>query len=925
MKNNKTLIIGLIVLVLGIAGWVGYTVFYKKEKVDVFNLIPAQTSMVFEITDVREFYKKTTGEHIMKGLLSLPILKDWVQKANAVIPMLDSAGFDQALPKGHPIYCSVHASASREMGLVWYIPFENDNWEESINGSLADLLKGGNYLFEQRKYEGHTLHELTNKQTKEVLTLAWHHNVLVGSYTGYLVEDVIRLIRTEYEGHFMSGLEQQRQASTKIHYDDGNVFVNYAQMPHFLGCFASDSTDQFIKGISTFAETGVYDITLNNGKWLCHGFTYYTHGAGSYSAVLEGQKPQPFTLNDYVPMNTAVCYFWGGDNAKEKYSRWLDYNNSLDKKYVERLKDWEAQHHLTLQHEFLSIMGNETALLTLAVASPRAATDKVLLVKTKNGLIAQEKLGEWRIRNKSIQNELYTEFYDGHKIYQWGAEDIAYWLCGDIAKGFDKVYYTFIQDALVIGNSVEAVKQVIKAYNNQDVWKRNVNMVSRWKDLTASNFSLFIQPQQLKGGLQRDLNPMYSSAIKQYEQQYNMVKSIVIQFAYSQDKLYTNMVIENNFSEQVVMEVNSFDPITEAVRIPVNAVLHKVNVSDNWTDVLYTDSTHALHLIDSKGHPAWSYAMEGSLIGSIGSGDFNKDGSSDYIFIAGQKIHAVSNKGQLLSGFPIALPDTLSPNYLSVIDYDRTKNYRLAVVDTYGHILLYDMAGKVLEGWSGKDLSAKLCAPLVHVRLGNNDRILAWNKKGDFYCVNRRAEIQPNFPLHTGQPTISGYAMEKGTSFATTTICTISDKGLKSKFTLEGKLLSKTELYRGIANGKFQLVPVENNSRAYYVLNWDQYTAQVLDAEGAQVLSISGNFSSDIQVKGMEHNGNTFFYVGDKTTNLHRIYDQKGNLLHELSGPGNSLALVTRKEQTGHGIYLLELKVGEVRWLKLEKSVEEIL
>jgi len=52
MKNNKTLIIGVIVLVLGIGSWVGYTVFYKKEKVDVFNLIPSETSMVIEITDV---------------------------------------------------------------------------------------------------------------------------------------------------------------------------------------------------------------------------------------------------------------------------------------------------------------------------------------------------------------------------------------------------------------------------------------------------------------------------------------------------------------------------------------------------------------------------------------------------------------------------------------------------------------------------------------------------------------------------------------------------------------------------------------------------------------------------------------------------------------------------------------------------------
>lgn len=267
----------------------------------------------------------------------------------------------------------------------------------------------------------------------------------------------------------------------------------------------------------------------------------------------------------------------------------------------------------------------------------------------------------------------------------------------------------------------------------------------------------------------------------------------------------------------------------------------------------------------------------------------------------------------------------MSPSHLSVIDYDKTKNYRLAVVDTYGHALLYDLTGKALEGWTGKDLGAKLYAPLLHLRLGSNDRILAWNAKGEFFSINRRAEIQPNFPFSTGQPTLSAYHLERGTSFANSYIHTVSDKGLKCKFSLEGKLISKAELYRGIANGKFIIVPVENNSRSYYVLNWDKYTAQLLDADGNQVLSISGNFSSDIQVKGVEHNGNTFFYVGDKTTHLHRVYDQKGTLLYELTGPGNSLTMVTRKEQIGHSVYILEIKVGEVRWLKLRKSVEEIL
>jgi len=926
MKNNKPLIVILVIVVLAVAGWVGYKTFQTKKVEDIFLLIPAEASMVIEINDIKSFYQKTLDKNSIAGLLSIPVLKDWTQRMDGLIPLLDSATFSGALSKEQSLYCSVHASASKELGLLWYVSFEDKNWETEIASYLKDHLKSADYTLEQRNYEGHVVYDLFDKHTKQSFTFAWHRNVLVGSYTGYLVEDVLRLVRSQHENHFMSAFEEQRQ-SRKIHYDDGNLFVNFSRMPQFIACYASDSTTSMIQGLASFAEIGVYDITLDSNKWLFHGYTHHKAGVGNYSAVFEGQKTQTFSLNEYVPMNTSLCYFWGMDKGKEWYRKWTDYNTLGDKEYINKVKDWEVQHHIAIEHEFMGVMGNEMALLSFPLASASDPIEKVLLIKTKHKEKASELMNEWRTRNKTIQQSLYAEYYDGHKIHQWGADQLPFWLCGDMAKGFNQVYYTFVQDVLVLGNSISAVKNIVKSYNNQDVWRRNVDMVSRWKDLTASNFSLFIQPSALKSTLlQAGLNPVYASALKQYDQQYNLLKSIVIQFGFTQGKLYTNAVIEHNFSMGIRSEVKRFKQISKDNSVPVNATLYTVTVSDNWTDVLYTDSLHTLSLVNNKGEAAWSFAVGSPLQTQISSGDFNKDGSSDYIFIAGNKIHAISNKGQELSGFPMNLSDTLKPAHLVVIDYDLTKNYRLSITDLYGKVMLIDMTGKALEGWSNKDFGTSLYLPVTHIRIGTNDRIIAFNASGDFYCLNRRAEIQMGFPLSTGQPTISPCYLSKGTSLSDSYIYTLSDKGLKCKFNLEGKLEAKTELPRTFPTGKFMLVKANNNNaRQFYMANWDESSVQLLDEAGTPLFIAAGAFSNELKISCIIQDESAIFLLQDETTGFSRVYDSKGSILHDGSGTGNLLTLLTKKDQSGYAVYLLEIKAGKMHWLKLEKAVEEVL
>jgi hypothetical protein len=256
------------------------------------------------------------------------------------------------------------------------------------------------------------------------------------------------------------------------------------------------------------------------------------------------------------------------------------------------------------------------------------------------------------------------------------------------------------------------------------------------------------------------------------------------------------------------------------------------------------------------------------------------------------------------------------------MDYDLSKNYRLSVCDVYGKVYLYDLSGKMLDGWKGLDLKSKLYTPATHIRVGSNDRVVAWNAKGNFYCVNRRGEIQSGFPVSTDQPSISTVYLQKGTRLSDTYVYTLSDKGLKCKINLEGKLISKNELPRTYPSGKFRIVSSIGSSRKYFMVNWDQTSLQVMTEDAIPVLTLQGSFSNDLLVSTLVQGSTSLFLIQDKQTGVNQVYNEKGKLLHTLLGSGNALAMVARKDHAGNSVYLLELNAGQVRWLKLDKGVE---
>src|SRR5690606_32812515 len=114
-----------------------------------------------------------------------------------------------------------------------------------------------------------------------------------------------------------------------------------------------------------------------------------------------------------------------------------------------------------------------------------------------------------------------------------------------------------------------------------------------------------------------------------------------------------------------------------------------------------------------------------------------KNGKLQYFFATQGKLHLIDRLGNYVKPYPLVIPEN-EINFVSVIDYDRTRNYRFMITSVKGNLWMYDKEGNNLEGWQPKTIDGKVLTAPLHHRISGRDYIFAIRSDGFVYLMNRR-------------------------------------------------------------------------------------------------------------------------------------------------------------------------------------------
>jgi WD40 repeat protein len=352
-----------------------------------------------------------------------------------------------------------------------------------------------------------------------------------------------------------------------------------------------------------------------------------------------------------------------------------------------------------------------------------------------------------------------------------------------------------------------------------------------------------------------------------------------IQFSHLNNSYYTNALFTYRpFSASgKAPETPSNKTITSFDRdiLSIYTVRSHVNRTN---EILLQDSLNDLNLISADGKILWKLPISDRIVSDVNQIDFFNNGKLQYLFSTANAIHIIDRLGNYVNPYPVHL-SSVEIEFLSLIDYDNSKKYRILLADKKGKLWMYDKEGKLLDGWQPKDTGGELAMPPRHYRIKGRDYILAVRKDGQVYLVNRRGEDLRKFPLNSESVPSGDCYLEIGTTAANTYFVIISRDGFRIKFNVEGKIQSREALLKTSVTSVFSLVR-ERANKSYLILQQDGRQLSLTDETGRKIITanLSGIKPSDVRF--FDFGGSKMFIViTDKAQGFSYVYDGDGNLL----------------------------------------------
>lgn len=850
-KTPLLLTLALIILTAG--GYYLYDQVLNKTPVKPWDLVPAETVFVYE-KDICH----TCIDEIQQGPL-------WqvLQQASFHTSPADSlrSKLNALIGSSGNLLVSAHITRKDDFDFVYYL---SDT--RAVLAAAPALPTLVDYRYHERELNEIKIHELSRDKT----TFSWVMigNVWVGSFTSFLIEDVIRT----YKGkpNFARANPEVRKLP-RISGDAGNLYVQLKNFTEWLSVFLPGNTRSFALG-----KSSLLDIKSTPSHLVLNGFSTDSATAADYLlSVFKDQSPVPSGLKDYVPNRTVMFTSYGINDGAGFAAALQRFAATHQPRLRDSLKLLSAGLQFEWKELYKTISGEVGVCLVEGMESPRPA--KVLMIKTNAPELWVKNLNA--VSEKFSEDTVFYERFSGRIIREIPTHRFPEQLLWPLVNGFDHAYYTTEGNVLFIGDNLEELKFFLEDIEHEDTWGKSVSKNQFMEStLLESNVSVFINTPKVWNLLLPRLNPRWSQFVKENQPLLQRLEMCAFQFSHLNNTYYTNIAVHHSAGKaEVTFASNARRNVvhfSEAIQT-LQAVKSHVSQA---TELLIQDSLNDVSLMSMEGKVLWKLPIGDQITSEVQQVDFYNNGKLQYIFSTHDAIHIIDRLGNYVPPYPLYLKGK-DIKHLSVIDYDRSKRYRFLVSEQNGNLWMYDKSGKNLEGWTPRATGQSLMTPPRHHRIRGKDFIMAVRKDGLVHLYNRRGEMMENFPLDLQGTPMGDYFLEMGPDIENSWFVIITRDGYRIKFNALGRIQNRETLLRAYVGSQFQLIP-EKSNKSYLIAQHDMRQFTISNAAGKKILV---NNYIDIRRGDIRYyqfgSGKSFITLTDPVQALSYVFDGNGTLL----------------------------------------------
>ncbi len=865
----------------------------NKPTITLSMLVPSNAAMVYEGVQINEKFSKWKGSSIGKSFLSTSFNRN-IESIFSGIDTLIAEGLDKSFIDNKAVLISMHIISKEDFDFVYYIKLNEDDGK--VLTKLLSTLESQKYSIAERNYEGFKIKEIT--KGSGLLSFILYEDYFVCSKTAFLIEDVVRTITAENRSGFFQ-VNNDLTKLPRLQNDEGNLYFNLDQMFKWFGLYTEDL--RTFENFKAFGKSSLLDVKITPQGLVLDGFTVSKGKGKDYLNLFDKQEINLLGVKRYIPARAALIAHFGVSDMKLFNDELTLYMKNHYPALLDSARKFSSKYNFDL-NRFYNWVGPEVSLCVAELYGSNA--QHIVYIKAKEvneGLNQFNSLAD-RI-SLATEDSVFVDVFGEYQIREIGIKDFPQKLFGTFFGGFERTYYTLIDDYFVLSDNLDGLKSLLNDVDSENTWGHSVAWNSFIEStLNESHISVYINTGRAWNIMLPKLKAKWKTFADEYQQEFLTIEKMAIQFNRVDDRYFTNVVLKHNAEASSLIKKNQRLASVRETIFPDEIISNPFvarNHNDNTFEVLVQDSTFMLHLVSAKGDILWKLSLAAPIVSRITQVDYYTNSKLQYFFSTQDgAIHLVDRLGRYIENYPIRNVTNVL-EYATVVDYDNSKRYRWLVASEQGDIFMYDKVGTNLDGWKPNRTEGRLSSEARHYRVRGRDYIIALQERGWVYVFNRRGERLRGFPLMLDTRLDSDLYLNPGIDQANTFFTLISKEGILIKFNLNGQVVSREQLYKPSRDALFTMI-AERQGKSFIISRQEGGRVALLDENGKEIFQKDYISNAPLIVQYYDFgSGRKIYTVTDKEQELSYVYDQSGVLVNLQPFESVAAPAVTFSENSG--------------------------
>lgn len=742
MQKKYYILIGIATLLL--VGLI-YLIFSRPkgeqyEAIDTIMGVPVNSELIIHIPSLEDLIEKSTKEGVWQELNKWEGIKEFQNIQKKISQALSTEELSELLDDAQlTIATKINGRTSIEISYIF--PLKTTNKKTYIEKLLKYLLKENTTT--SREYSGFKLFHTQSKNDTPYF-YAFAEGLFIISTSHISLEDALLQIKNKNSLLDKKSFQELKKIASVS--DDFNIFINGTTFPKLLSIGLDKKYAQFIKELTDFTTQAGLDINISKDKILLNGFLYTNTDDFFYTNMLLNQKPVKVTIEEVIPANTR---FWAALSLSDEEMYLDNY-----KRYLEQTGDTKAYRNFSENFEkatgrfpesfIYPLIDSEIGLVISEDKILNESANRYCLLRTKSRsetakaidslMISYEE--KTKIKQKTSIHKIDETL--SYKMYEFPFPDFANMMWGGMFFETETNFCTLIDNYLVFGSSKESLQRYIDYIVRRKTLKYDDFYQSQKKYWVDDKSSFTAYSKNGEGDLfKKYATESLKATIADKATSLEKFPSMSIQLKNIKDMLYINGYIsfaqEIKRAPETVWQSRLDNPLRME---PVMVTNHKTKEQE----LIFQDSKNIVYLVSNAGRILWKLPLEEPILGTIHQVDAYKNNKFQYLFNTNNKLYLIDRNGNQVGKFPVKFRSPAT-NPIALFDYDNNRNYRIFVSAQDKQTYLYDIEGKLIEGWEAEKNEHEVTQPIQYFTNGSKDYIV-YNDGYRNYILSRRGEVR---------------------------------------------------------------------------------------------------------------------------------------------------------------------------------------